>query len=53
MGLVSLWVKEKKVGFIWVLEEIYEDVVYVDVDEDGNVVKFFGVLGFIWGDEMI
>ncbi|VBB86898.1 Putative serine/threonine-protein kinase [Podospora comata] len=52
-GSASLWVKEKKVGLIWVLEEIHEDVAYVDVDEDGNVVKLSGALGPIWGDETI
>lgn len=38
---------------IWVLEEIHEDVAYVDVDEDGNVTKLSGALGPIWGDESL
>ncbi|GAB1320593.1 serine/threonine protein kinase [Madurella fahalii] len=50
-GSASLWVKEKRVGLIWVLEEIHEDVAYVDVDEDGNVTKLSGALGPIWGNE--
>ncbi|KAK3990621.1 putative serine/threonine-protein kinase [Cladorrhinum sp. PSN332] len=50
-GSASLWVKEKKVGLIWVLEEIHEDVAIVDIDEDGNVVKLSGALRPIWGDE--
>ncbi|KAJ4304458.1 serine/threonine protein kinase [Collariella sp. IMI 366227] len=47
----SLWVKEKRVGLIWVLEEIHEDVAYVDADEDGTVLKLSGSLGPIWGNE--
>ena len=43
--------KEKKVGLIWVLEEIHEDVANVGLDEDGIVVKLSGALGPIWGDE--
>lgn len=50
-GSASLWVKEKKVGLIWVLEEIHEDVASVDIDEDGTVVKLSGAIGPIWGDE--
>lgn len=50
-GAASLWVKEKKVGLIWVLEEIHEDVAYLTLDEDGVVVKLDGALGPIWGDE--
>ncbi|KAL2128731.1 hypothetical protein VTI74DRAFT_8721 [Chaetomium olivicolor] len=50
-GSASLWVKEKRVGLIWVLEEIHEDVAYVDVDEDGTVLKLSGALGPIWGNE--
>lgn len=52
-GAASLWVKEKKVGLIWVLEEIHEDVAFVDVDEDGNITKLSGALGPIWGDETL
>jgi protein-serine/threonine kinase len=39
------------VGLIWVLEEINEDVAYIDVDEDGVVRKLSGALGPIWGNE--
>ena len=38
-------------GLIWVLEEIHEDVAYVDVDEDGTVLKLSGALGPIWGND--
>jgi protein-serine/threonine kinase len=41
------------VGLIWVLEEIAEDVAYIDVDEDGTVSKLSGALGPIWGNEKL
>jgi protein-serine/threonine kinase len=50
-GSASLWVKEKRVGLIWVLEEIHEDVAYVTLGEEGLVTKLSGSLGPIWGDE--
>ncbi|KAI0840446.1 Pkinase-domain-containing protein [Hypoxylon sp. FL0890] len=50
-GSASLWVKEKRVGLIWVLEEIHEDVAMVSLDEDGIVTKVSGDTGPIWGDE--
>jgi protein-serine/threonine kinase len=52
-GSASLWVKEKKVGLIWVLEEIHEDVAYVTLGEEGLVTKLSGSLGPIWGDEKL
>ncbi|KAF3921836.1 hypothetical protein AA313_de0206173 [Arthrobotrys entomopaga] len=51
IGAASLWVKEKRTGLIWVLEEINEDVVYIKVDENtdccaaspsGELEKVFG-----------
>ncbi|CAK7207367.1 serine/threonine protein kinase [Sporothrix eucalyptigena] len=50
-GSASLWVKEKRVGLIWVMEEIHEDVATVAVDEDGYVSSISGATGPIWGDE--
>ncbi|KAI1484176.1 Pkinase-domain-containing protein [Daldinia eschscholtzii] len=50
-GSASLWVKEKRVGLIWVLEEIHEDVAFVSLDDDGVVTKISGDTGPIWGDE--
>lgn len=52
-GAASLWVKEKRGGLIWVLEEIAEDVVYVTVDEIGSVVKGQGAIEAIWGTERV
>ncbi|KAI1393708.1 Pkinase-domain-containing protein [Hypoxylon trugodes] len=50
-GSASLWVKEKRVGLIWVLEEIHEDVALVRLDDDGIVTKISGDTGPIWGEE--
>ncbi|KAB2576808.1 Serine/threonine-protein kinase PSK2 [Lasiodiplodia theobromae] len=52
-GAASLWVKEKRGGLIWVLEEIAEDVVFVTVDEIGSVVKGQGAIEAIWGTERV
>ncbi|KAH7037869.1 uncharacterized protein B0I36DRAFT_314973 [Microdochium trichocladiopsis] len=50
-GSASLWVKEKRGGLIWVVEEIHEHVVYVKIDDDGFVTDITGETGCIWGDE--
>ncbi|TRX90799.1 hypothetical protein FHL15_008378 [Xylaria flabelliformis] len=52
-GSASLWVKEKKVGLIWVLEEIHEDVAFLHLDEDGLVTKATGDTSLIWGQQQI
>lgn len=49
-GSASLWVKEKRVGLIWVLEEIHEDVAFVELDEDAIITKVTGDTTPIWGD---
>ncbi len=53
VGAASLWVKEKRGGLIWVLEEIAEDVAYVSVDEVGCVVKAIGATEAVWGNERV
>ncbi|CAK7268786.1 serine/threonine protein kinase [Sporothrix epigloea] len=50
-GSASLWVKEKRVGLIWVMEEIHEDVATVAVDEEGTVLSISGATEAIWGEE--
>ncbi|TGJ84538.1 hypothetical protein E0Z10_g4219 [Xylaria hypoxylon] len=50
-GSASLWVKEKKVGLIWVLEEIHEDVAFLNLDEDGVITNITGSTLPIWGRE--
>ncbi|KAL1600528.1 serine/threonine protein kinase [Paraconiothyrium brasiliense] len=52
-GSASLWVKEKRGGLIWVLEEIAEDVVYINVDEVGCVVKGHGAIEAVFGDDRL
>lgn len=52
-GSASLWVKEKRIGLIWVLEEIHEDVANVTLDEEGTVTRLLGDLAAIWGDESL
>lgn len=52
-GSASLWVKEKRFGLIWVLEEIHEDIATLTLDEDGLIMKLLGDLSPIWGDEAI
>ncbi len=51
-GSASLWVKEKRGGLIWVLEEIHEDVAYISLDDDGLVTKSTGSTEPIWGDDL-
>ena len=48
-GSASIWVKEKSVGLIWVLEEIHEDVAYIKIEEDGIVHSVTGTPEPIWG----
>lgn len=48
-GSASLWVKEKRVGLIWVLEEIHEDAANIELDEEGVVGKVTGATETIWG----
>ncbi|KAK5990219.1 Serine/threonine-protein kinase ppk6 [Cladobotryum mycophilum] len=48
-GSASLWVKEKRIGLIWVLEEIHEDVANLTLDEDGIVQAVSGAIEPIWG----
>ncbi|KAJ4304734.1 serine/threonine protein kinase [Kalmusia sp. IMI 367209] len=52
-GSASLWVKEKRGGLIWVLEEIAEDVVYINVDEVGCVVRGHGEIESVFGSDRL
>ncbi|KAF3937259.1 hypothetical protein ABW19_dt0206821 [Dactylella cylindrospora] len=60
VGAASLWVKEKRTGLIWVLEEINEDVVYIRIDENssscveatGETLKIFGEKLIKAGDDV-
>ncbi|OAP58138.1 hypothetical protein AYL99_07228 [Fonsecaea erecta] len=48
-GAASFWVMEKRGGLIWVIEEITEDVAYLDIDQSGKVKSAHGELVAIWG----
>jgi len=50
-GSASLWVKEKRGGLIWVLEEIHEDVAIIGFDEDAILTKISGSIEPIWGEK--
>ena len=50
-GSASLWVKEKRASLIWVLEEITEDVAYLDLDAEGHVLSTRGANEILWGQE--
>lgn len=52
-GSASLWVKEKRGGLIWVLEEIAEDVVFINVDEVGCVSKGWGAIEAVFGGDRL
>jgi protein-serine/threonine kinase len=52
-GSASLWVKEKRGGLIWVLEEIAEDVVYINVDDVGCVSKGWGAIESVFGSDRL
>jgi protein-serine/threonine kinase len=52
-GSASLWVKEKRVGLIWVLEEIHEDVALLSLDDDGIVTKISGETSPMWGEDTL
>ena len=53
MGSASLWVKEKRDNLIWVLEEIAEDVVLINVDEVGCVAKGEGEIEAVFGSDRL
>lgn len=52
-GAASLWFKEKRGGLIWVLEEIAEDVVYINVDEVGCVSQGWGATEAVFGSDRL
>lgn len=52
-GSASLWVKEKRGSLIWVLEEIAEDVVFINVDEVGCISKGHGAIEAVFGSDRL
>ncbi|KIV89391.1 hypothetical protein, variant 1 [Exophiala mesophila] len=51
-GAASFWVMEKRGGLIWVVEEITEDVAYLDFDVLGRVTTTQGAVAAIWGQDI-
>ena len=49
-GAASLWVKEKRGGLIWVLEEISEDLASLNLDDTLSVTGSTGATDKIWGN---
>jgi protein-serine/threonine kinase len=52
-GSASFWVMEKRGGLIWVLEEIVENIAFLQLDEDGSVSEAKGDVEPIWAQERI
>lgn len=52
-GAASLWVKEKRAGLVWVLEEIAEDIAILTLDENLHVTHTTGATDMIWGQPQI
>ena len=52
-GAASLWVKEKRGGLIWVLEETAEDIAVLTLDAELHVISAEGATNTIWGKNCI
>ncbi|MCJ1307321.1 hypothetical protein MMC25_000967 [Agyrium rufum] len=52
-GSASLWVKEKRGGLIWVLEEISEDTALLQMGEEGYSVQSVVSGQSIWPDQTV
>lgn len=52
-GSASIWVMEKRGGLIWVIEEITENIAYVDCDPSWKVTSAHGDTEKIWGTSTI
>ncbi|KAL1898305.1 serine/threonine protein kinase [Ceratocystis pirilliformis] len=52
-GSASIWVKEKRVGLIWVVEEIHEDSAIITLNASGTIEKVTGACQTVWGTESI
>ena len=52
-GSASLWVKEKRGGLIWVLEEIVKDTASIRLNGVGLVQSITGPVETIWGESTV
>ncbi|KAF9250811.1 hypothetical protein DTO006G1_9682 [Penicillium roqueforti] len=52
-GSASVWVMEKRGGLIWVLEEITENIAFIECDDSWKVVSAKGEVEKIWGPSVV
>lgn len=50
LGAASFWVMEKRGGLIWVVEEVIEDVAYLEYDSTRRLADSRGDTENIWGE---
>lgn len=50
IGAASFWVMEKRGGLIWVVEQVIEDVAYLEYDSSRRLVSSRGDTENIWGE---
>lgn len=52
IGAASFWVMEKRGGLIWVVEEVIEDVAYLQYDSSRRLAGSSGDTENIWGETL-
>ena len=52
IGAASFWVMEKRGGLIWIIEQVIEDVAYLEYDSARRLVKSRGDDENIWGEAL-
>lgn len=52
LGTASFWLMEKKGGFIWVIEEVTEDIAYLTFDEKRKLASMHGDVEPVWGEKL-
>lgn len=52
LGAASFWVMEKRGGLIWVVEEVIEDVAYLEYDSARRLADSRGDTENIWGESL-
>lgn len=52
IGAASFWVQEKQGGLIWIVEEVIEDVAYLEYDTSRRLVSSRGDVENIWTEPL-
>lgn len=52
IGAASFWVMEKRGGLIWIVEEVIEDVAYLQYDSSRRLAGSHGDTENIWGETL-